>query len=586
MFAIPSMVRAFDDLPTVTYLPSEKLIEGDTPVNTNYVLSITSPSNVAVGQSISITPVVSVVAAPAGANLTQALAFVSLSPSTLVFTGPGAVLTTTVTSNVPVGAVAGNYKFSIATPGWAAGTTDSFAYINMTLTVQQVPVPPSVILTSPANGTVYNYNLNGPAISIPLQFTSSAPSYAPITAVGADVSGVTVSGITSTGIGTGSVSSTGTFSLSTPGIYTVTAHANNINGTSSASSEITVKLVAPPPTVTIATPAANSIYTYTPGGPALSVPFSFSAASSYGGINTLSATLNGAPVSLTATTGLGTLTAGATGTLLINAAGTYVFAVSATDQNGTTSANRSFTVKVAAQTPPPTVTIVKPVDGATYTQVAGSGALCVPFSFTAVAGTGATIGSISASLNGSSVAVTAGGIGKKSATGTGTLSITAAGTYTLTVSAVSGGTTASDQATFTYVITPPPVPNITWLPPISTGKVQRGGNTVPIEFQLSLDSSGGCGGNNDCWWSWGNNCGNLCDKSVKILVSEVFSNGTASSPQIFSYGGCSGYTIDCNGVYELDFDTARGTHVYRIDVYRFSSGTTPQLVGTKQFSTH
>jgi hypothetical protein len=233
------------------------------------------------------------------------------------------------------------------------------------------------------------------------------------------------------------------------------------------------------------------------------------------------------------------------------------------------------------------VTIIKPVDGVTYTQAAGCGPLCVPFSFTAVAGTGATIGSISASLNGSPVAVTVSGVGKKSATGSGNLSITAAGTYILTAIATSGGTTASDTATFTYVITPPPVPNITWLPPISTGKVQRGGNTVPVEFQLSWANSGdGCGDDDDGWWGWGNNGGNLCDKSVKILLSEVFANGTTSSPQIFSYGGCSGYSIDCNGVYELDFPTGRGTHVYRIDVYRFPSGTTPQLLGTKQFSTH
>jgi len=581
LLGAPSSLLAFDDIPTVTYLPAEKLVEGDAPVNTSYVLSITSPSNVGAGQTVSIAPVLAVVSAPAGVTTTQALSYVSISPSPLVFTGPGTVQTATVTCNFPVGSVAGNYKYSIATPGWAAGTTDNFAYINMILTIPQVPVPPSVVLTSPVDGTVYTYNLNGPAVSVPVQFAASAPSYAPITTVGADVSGVPITGITSTGLGTGSVSSTGTFSILIPGVYTITAHANNINGTSSASSQITVNLVAPPPTVSIATPAANSTYTYTAGGPALNVPFSFSAVSSYGGINSLSATLNGTPVSLTTTSGLGTLNASASGALSITAAGTYVFAVSATDQNGTSSANRSFTVTVASQTPPPTVTIVKPADGATYTQVAGSGPLCVSFSFTAVAGTGATISSVGASLNGSPVAVSAFGVGKNTATGTGNLSISAAGTYTLTATATSGGSTASDTATFTYVITPPPVPNITWLPPISTGKVLKGGTTVPIEFQLSDTSGGGCGGGG---WGWGG--GNLNDKTVKILVSEVFANGTTSTPQIFSYGGCNGYSIDCSGVYELDFASARGTHVYRIDIYRFPSGVTSQLVATKQFSTH
>lgn len=611
--AISSSVHADDRSPTVFYDRPVVLVEGDAPVLTSYVLSITSSVNV-VG-STSITPVVALVSAPTDANLSQALGYVSLNPSTLIFSGPGVTMTTTVTSNVPVGAVAGDYQYKIATPGWPAGTIDPFALINMKLTVQQVPQRPSIAISSPANPSVYTYTLNGPAVSIPLQFTSTAPSYAPVLAVGADVSGITVTGLTSTGLGTGNVTSTGTINLSTPGIYTLSAHANNINGTSSTSAEITINLSAPAPTVIITNPAGNSSFTYTPGGPPLNVPFAFSAASAFGGIDALSATLNGTPVILT-TTGLGTLTAGAGGNLQISSAGSYVLAVSAADRNGTTSATRSFTVSAATQTSAPTVTIAQPADGATFTRISGSAPLCIPFSFTAQATAGAKIKSLSASFNGAALEVTTTGIGKKSATGTGTLTVSAAGTYALTASANSDGTVGVDRATFTVVVTPPPPPvcSVNWLPPISLGKGQNGGCTVPIRFQIHCSSSHpdcdrdadnhhgdrDCSDDNDHHQNRDRDCRdgdhgddndhdcNLHETSAKILISEILSNGSASNPKIFSYGhGSSNYSIEPDDQYELDFDTARGKHVYHIDIYRFpNGGTTPQLIGTKEFRTN
>jgi hypothetical protein len=75
---------------------------------------------------------------------------------------------------------------------------------------------------------------------------------------------------------------------------------------------------------------------------------------------------------------------------------------------------------------------------------------------------------------------------------------------------------------------------------------------------------------------------------VKILISEIYSNGSSSTPKAFSYGrGSSNYSIECDDQYELDFNTARGKHTYHIDIYRFpNGGTTPQLVGTKEFKTY
>jgi hypothetical protein len=684
---------AFDSSPTVTYLPAQKLVEGDEPVASSYVLSITSPPNVPAGTTLSITPVVSVLSAPLGADLVQILGFVSLSPATLSFTGPGQTQTVTVSSNVPLGSVAGSYAYKIATPGWPTGTLDGFATINMAITIAQVLAPPSVALTSPTDGSVYTLALPGPALSIPLQFQATAPLTSPILTAGATISGAPVT-VTTTGIGTGNVTGSGTMSVSAPGIYTVQAYANNLSGTSSSTVEITVKVSAPPPTVVISSPAANTTYTYTTGGPALSVPFAATATSVYGGVNTLTATLNGTPVSVT-TGGLGTLNATGSGSLQITAGGQYVLAVTATDPNGTTTTSRTFTVTAVSANPPsitisnppanatytyttggsalhvpfaftatspsgsisaltatlngksvsvtstgigtltatgsgsleitaggqyvlavtatnpagtvtasrtftvtvvnpvpaPSVTISDPNNGTVYTHVAGNPALCIPFDFTAMAkGSGNTISAVSASLNGSAVTVTSSGLGRTTATGSGSLQVSAAGTYTLVAAAVSGGTSGTAQVTFTVKEVQPPTCTVLWLPPISMGKVFTGGPDYSIIFQVLCSDVGSCRGNDDDdpW----DNRSTLKDKSVKVSIYEIYSNGSTSSPQVFIYSsnGCSSrgntYSIDCNDDYEVDYDTDRGTHRYHIDVYRFPNGNSnPVLIGTKEFTT-
>ncbi|HWA07894.1 MAG TPA: hypothetical protein VG838_00355 [Opitutaceae bacterium] len=601
LFALSTNSRAFDDVPIVNYMPFQKDLSGDIPVTTSYVLSITAPTNAL--PNTTITPTIGLQSAPAGANTAQAVGYVSLTPSTLVFSGPGVTVSTTVKFVIPAGAVGGQYLYQILTPGWPAGTTDNGGYINMKLTVPIDPQPPIVVINTPANPSTYTYNLGGPAVSIPVQFLSTASPNTTIASVGADLSGVPIT-VSSTGLGTTSVTSTGTLSLSTPGIYTLTAHANNDHfQTSQATAEVTINLVAPPPTVAIATPLANSTFTYTPGGAPLSVPYSFTAISAFGGVTSLTATLNGNPVTIGTTGGLGTLTASGSGNLQITAAGTYVLAVTAVDRNGTASTTRSFTVTTATQTPGPTVTIVRPVDGSSYSRVSGSDALCIPFSVTAQAATGAKINSFTVSLNGSTQSATVIGIGKSSATATGSLTVSAAGTYTLTATATSAGTVGTDKATFTVVVTPPPPPvcTVVWQGALCTGRSQDGGSKVPVRFQIHCTSShpDGCGDDDHR----GGNCDDghrggdddhddhdctLHETTVKVLISEIYSNGTSSTPKAFSYGrGSSDYSIDCDDVYDLDFATSRGKHLYHIDVYRFpNGGTTPQLVGTKEFRTN
>ena len=584
--AVPAKAR--DSSPIVTYLPVTTLVEGDQPFSTNSPLSITSPSNVPVGPSLSITPVISLLSAPAGAVPADALSYITLNPATLAFTGPNQVLTTTIQANVPLGKAAGSYAYKIATPGWPTGAVDNFAFINMNVTVPQNRQPPSVQLNSPVDGSAYVYTVGGPAVSIPLQFQATAATATPITSVDSDVNGTSVP-VTATGLGGGNVSATGTILLSAPGIYSVQARATNSVGTSAAAVSLTVTIAGPAPKVTIAQPTASGSYTYVIGSPPLSVPFSVAATSAYGGMNTLAATLNGNPVAVT-TSGLGTLSATGTGTLQLSAGGQYVFAATATDALGTTSSSVQFTV--ITQYPPPIVTITQPTNGAVFTYVAGSPALSIPFAFTAQAGTGATINSLNASLNGTTVTVASTGLGTTSAAGSGTLQVSAAGTYTFTAGASGGGASAASKVTFTVNVTQPPPPpcNLVWLPPLSLGKVQEGGSTVPIKFQIQCSCNADTKINQkDDSGDDNKDGGATKDTSVTIAISEVFANGSSSTAQLFAYGQNPNpptYAIDGDNTYHLNFPTARGVHRYHIEIYRFPSGSTvPQLLGTKEFTT-
>ena len=74
------------------------------------------------------------------------------------------------------------------------------------------------------------------------------------------------------------------------------------------------------------------------------------------------------------------------------------------------------------------------------------------------------------------------------------------------------------------------------------------------------------------------------------MVISIYEVGSTAPATQFKYGTGSpnppDYIIDGDYKYQLNFPTARGTHKYHIDVYRFVAGsTTPVLVGSKEFST-
>jgi len=590
---------------TVTYSPSLTVVEGDQPLHRVVTISITSPSNLTPGVTVPITPIATILAKPsASVSDTVALSYVTFTPATLDFTQPNQTINLTVTVDVPSGSVAGGYAWRIETPGWAAGTLDPWAFLNATVYPEVAGGPPAITLNTPADQEVFVYEPAVGPLSIPFNFTASAPSVSPITNLDANLEGVGGSSMpltfTRTNNADGSITGAGAMTITAPGIYTVRVRATNNYGISSDAAEYTVNVSAPPPVVTIAQPT-NTSYTMV-AGTALSVPYSFTAKSYYGGITTLTATLNGENVSFTPT-GLNTLTASGTGNFTITAAGTYTLSVTGTDANGSDTQTTTFTVK--SITPAPTITIAQPVNGTVITRNAGSPATSVPFSFTAQANTGFVISAVTATLNGTPVSFTTSGLNTLTTTGTGTLSITTPGTYTLSATGTSSGVVASASTTFTVkeVTTPPPTCDVIWLPPINLNKCQQGGSVLPIKFKICCDSHGRVCENghwNNCGnrYGWGRDCDdNIHDKckgdrdtSVVIAVYEIYSNGSVSAATLFPYDRYSPnpptYTIQGGNMYHLNYPTSRGVHRYKVEVYRTpTSSTTPQLLCTKEFTT-
>lgn len=554
----------------VTYSPSLTVVEGDQPLYRTVVLQVTSPANLVPGVPVTITPVATLLTKPTGVSDATALSYVTFNPATLDFTQPNQSLTTTITVDVPAGSAAGGYAYRVETSGWATGTSDPWAFLNATIYPQVKGDAPTITLDTPDDQSTFTYQPAVGPLTIPFRFTASAPAITPITKLDADVSGATLNFTTTTNAD-GSISGSGTMTLTAPGSYTVHVRATNLVGTSSDSADFTVGLSAPPPAVAIAQPTGPS-YTLTSGA-TLNLPFTFTGTSYYGGVTELTATLNGTPVSFTAS-GLGALVATGSGNFAITSAGTYTFVVTATDQNGSSTATRTFTVVSSTQAPP-TVTITDPANGSVFTRnTCGSTTLSIPYSFTAKASTGSTISSVSATLNGRTIALTPSGLNTATVTGSGTLSVSCAGSYTLVITVKSGTLVGSASTTFTVKdYTPPPPPcRLTWLPPISLGKTQQGGSTIPIKFNLD------CG------------CVSTKDTTVVIAISEIYSTGGSSAPTLYTYDRGSPnpptYTINGSGMYHLNFTTARGVHRYRIEVYRTPSSTaTAQLLGAKELLT-
>jgi hypothetical protein len=182
---------------------------------------------------------------------------------------------------------------------------------------------------------------------VPFTFVTTSNNGFVVDSVSAMVGTTVISGFSTTGLGTANATSTGILSGLTAGTYTLTANGVSAGVNVSASVQFTVRSSAVPPSVVINTPPVGATFTRVSGGPALSIPLTFTGTSNTPGgvITQLRASLGATTLSVS-TTNLNTPVATGAATLSVTNAGSYTISVTAIDAYGTASATRSFTVVV------------------------------------------------------------------------------------------------------------------------------------------------------------------------------------------------------------------------------------------------
>lgn len=476
VLAMVSSARAQQTLEPSKVIYSQGVVElqGIIPFTQTYSIVLTSPATLTPGVSVPVTFAVTPLSIPTGVLPETAVSYVTLNPAAPVFTQPNQAQTIVVTYAIPATAVEGGYGMKIVAEGFPVppeGLENLGTQINAVAAVSALAyAPPAVVIANPADASVISVPVNSMPVTVPFAFTATstgtaatttAPAMAAsaITELTAQLDGATVALTGTTGLGTTSASATGSLVIQTLGAHSVTAQATNLGGVTTDVSQFTVVVTAAaPPTVVIASPTVNSVYTYRAGTTPTVVPFTFTATSSFGGIKTLTAKVDGVEQIFSITYGAGNLTASGTIVLPYTVGGPHTVSVDTTDDNGTAAATSNFTVNVVA--PTPTIAISQPLSGATLPLPTGATSLAVPYAFTTTSNNGFFVDSVSASLDGNPIVLGATtGLGTASATSTGTLLGVTAGTHTLVATGISAGivVTTSTSFTVTSLQTPPTV---------------------------------------------------------------------------------------------------------------------------------
>jgi len=500
LFAFVSISLGFPQQPSpVIYDPITMTVEGDQPLVYSYNISVTSPTVLPL-LTTPITLQLTAVSVPAGVTTATALSYVTLTPSSLIFTGPLQTKTVTVSISVPVGTIAGDFAYRINTIGWPSGLNivDAATFINMHTQAPVVaqPAPPVVTITTPVDSSTYTYTLGDQPLSIPLHFDAVSDTHMAnyaIISIGATLNGAPITLAPPVGIGSGVAAGDAILQLSQAGTYTIVASATNAAGSATDSHQFAVNLVIPPPTVVITQPPAAS-YTLYAGSPPLSVPFTFEGRSLQGGIIGLSATLDGIPVTSLTASGLNTLTAIGTTSLTFTSGGQHTLVVTAANDSGTASASTSFTVNYI--TPTPAIVITDPLDGKVFNHTVGTPALNIPFTFTTSTPAGFKVDSVSAALDNNSITITnTVGLGTVTATSTGTLLAVSPGTHTLRASGVSAGVTVTTTVTFTIDESQPAAPTVVINTPAAGSTYSRTSTgpalSIPLTFTGTSNMTNG-----------------------------------------------------------------------------------------------
>lgn len=347
--------------------------------------------------------------------------------------------------------VSGTATLLISTPGNhtvtvratnAGGTATDVNTFRIVVTA----APPTIVISNPAPGSAFTYRVGSPALVVPFTFTGRS-NFGGVRTLVAKVDGV-VTPYTPSGLGSLTETRTINLSYTTAGSHTLEATVTDDYGTATATSNFTVTVVAPTPAITITNPANNAVFNLPSGASTMPIPFAFTTTSNNGFVvDSVSASLDGGAAFNPTTTGLGTATANSTGTLSNVGAGTHTLTATGVSAGITVTTSVTFTVRSVAV--PPTVVINTPPVGSVYTRASGGPALSIPMTFTGQSQTpGAVITQLTATLDGTPLAVTTTNLNTPTAQGASTMSVSHAGTHTISVSAVDAHGTASTTRTF------------------------------------------------------------------------------------------------------------------------------------------
>lgn len=382
--------------------------------------------------------------------------------------GTALVATGSGTLTIPTPTVGTTTYTLVATGTDAYGeevSTETSFDLTVTDPVIAIAINPQIAANSP-------YTLSaGGSVSIPFTFTGTITAGATVDTISGNLGGNNITISSTTGLGTASTATaSGNLVITAPGVYTLTATDTNtksgVSATTSVSFEVKPAVALPPLTVTITQPPLPT-YTLLNGCDPICIPITFVGKSSGGVVKTMTASLNGKPVSLSAVYGLNSATATAKAKLYVKAAGTYVLVVKDTDNfNQTAMATATFVVVVTQ--PEISIVINKPVHNSVYMLPTGardcsSDGLVIPFLFTSTITPGSTVDALSATLNGAAVSFSKSGLGTATAKGYGKLKITRVGTYTLTAKGIDtkAGISATSSITFTVRAAKPPTVMVT-----------------------------------------------------------------------------------------------------------------------------
>jgi hypothetical protein len=252
--------------------------------------------------------------------------------------GTSPSVTGTATLSLSTG---GQYTINVSTYDGCNTSTSSTTF---TINVVTIYPPPTAGVTLPGGSVYTRVDCGGPA-SVVVDFTGSSTAL-PISSLTATLDGSPIT-FAASGLGTEDATGTATLGVSTAGLHTIVVTATDSHGgTATATTTFTVNVTtAPPPAVSISSPVSGTSYTYS--GSPLNIPLNFTATAAYGTITGVSATLDGAPITLT-THGLNSASVTGSATLNPTAICQHVVVVTATDSCG---ASVSATTDIVLKAP-------------------------------------------------------------------------------------------------------------------------------------------------------------------------------------------------------------------------------------------